>query len=54
MNNREINSIIVGRIGLATKVIILKESEFKKELAPATAIVDHVEINKERCVKMTY
>ncbi len=54
MNNKEINSIIVGSIGSATKVITFKENEFKKELAPANAIIEHVEINNERCIKMTY
>lgn len=54
MTNRTVNRNVIGRIGEGTKIITFKESEFKKELAPVNAIIEHVEINGEEFVRMTY
>lgn len=54
MTNRVMNNIVIGSMGSASKVITFKENEFKKELAPTNAMIEYVEINNEKCVKMTY
>ncbi|MFJ7954210.1 hypothetical protein ACIQZG_22160 [Lysinibacillus sp. NPDC096418] len=46
--------VYIGRMGKATKVITFKENEFEKKLAPDNAIIEHVKINNEKYVRMTY
>ncbi len=48
------NAITLGQIGQGSKSIIFKEAEFKKELAPKNAKIEHDQINGEKTVKMTY
>lgn len=54
MINRVMNSKYIGRLGSASKIITFKENEFKRELAPANAIIEDVFINNEKCIRMTY
>ncbi|MDD1505835.1 hypothetical protein PVA17_24275 [Lysinibacillus sp. CNPSo 3705] len=51
---RSIHEIIVGKVGPAYKTSIFKENEFKKELAPSNAKIEHIEMKNEKFVKMTY
>lgn len=53
-NHRNLNKLIIGTAGPASKTITFKASEFKKELAPANSKIDHVEMDGEKCVRMTY
>lgn len=48
------NKLILGTVGSASKSIIFKQNDFKKELAPFNAEVDHRVINGEKVVIMTY
>lgn len=54
MTNRVMNNIVIGSMGFASKVITFKENEFNKELAPTNGMIEHVEINHEKYVKITY
>lgn len=46
LNNK--NKLIIGTLGTATKSITFKENEFKKELAPINARIEHHVINGEK------
>ncbi|QSX24490.1 hypothetical protein [Priestia megaterium] len=48
------NNLSIGKIGSASKSIIFKQNDFKKELAPINARIEHDVINGEKVVKMTY
>ncbi|MCR8860432.1 hypothetical protein COL32_20705 [Bacillus pseudomycoides] len=48
------NSLVVGKIGKGTKNYIFKESNFKPELAPKEAKVEHVKIDGNNLVVMSY
>ncbi|KFN13770.1 hypothetical protein [Bacillus pseudomycoides] len=48
------NSLIVGKPGKGTKIHFFKESNFKPELAPKEAKVEHVKIDGNNLVVMSY
>lgn len=52
--NRQLNNIVLGKLGTSTKSILFKENEFKKELAPINSEITYFEIASEKYVNMTY
>lgn len=48
------NFIVLGKPGKGTKVHIFTESNFKSELAPEKAKVEHIEIKGNNLVVMSY
>ena len=48
------NTMFVGTLGKASKIIVFEEKDFKKELAPANAQIEYLEINNKKLVRMTY
>lgn len=53
-NRNEKNRITLGKSGKAVKLITFKESDFKKELAPAHAKLNKRIIDGETYIFMTY
>ncbi|MFS0891027.1 hypothetical protein AB3M94_19705 [Peribacillus frigoritolerans] len=54
MNNSSMNKLAFGKIGSASKTILFKEREFKKELAPTNAKIEKLKIKGENFVRMQY
>lgn len=52
--NRQLNHLVIGKLGRATKSTIFKENEFKKELAPINSKTTCLEIAGEKYIQMTY
>lgn len=53
-NGRNLNKLCLGAIGPASKRIVIREEDFKKEYAPPNAKIEHIEIDGENYVRMTY
>ena len=52
---RSILGLYIGKPGKGVKMITFKEEDFKKEFAPAHAIIEHIEReNGEKFVRMSY
>ncbi|MBG9692550.1 hypothetical protein ABD91_17300 [Lysinibacillus sphaericus] len=46
--------LYIGKMGQGSKIRTFKEKDFKKELAPAHAIIERIENKGEKLVRMTY
>lgn len=53
-NKKNENVFKLGIPGKDAKFIVFKEREFKKELAPKNANIEHAEIDGEKYVLMSY
>lgn len=53
-NERCKNITVFGQAGPGCKITIFKEKDFKPELAPTNATIEHVEKNDEKIVIMSY
>lgn len=48
------NTIFMGTLGKGSKIIVFEEKDFKKELAPANAKIEYLEMDNKKLVRMTY
>ena len=53
-NAVKLHKLITGSSNNGYKAICINEKEFKQEFAPPNAKFEHVEINGEEYIKMTY
>lgn len=48
------HKLVLGKAGVAMKTITMKETNFRKELAPTDAKIDKLEINGENFITIEY
>lgn len=52
--NRMLNKLVIGSIGPAYKTVSFREKEFNKKLAPTSAKLEHIQIDGQKFIVMTY
>lgn len=50
----DLHNLVIGKVGIASKSITFKESEFKEENTPINSKVNKLDIDGENYIVMTY